>query len=215
VVVLSKHERGRNRDEARGEDERLRRWNSISMSIHFLPPRSRPSAAKGANLIRVSLLFPVEDLDDEARLQLLYDRLAARFSLGPAVIRLSKRKLTGGEIVYGSPHRVTISAHLSPADRLDTLRHEAAHAWAHRLHGERVGHGALFWRLARQLGARRAPAPETDALRKFREKKSVVYRCEGCRALFRRFRTFRSARFCVACHRAGRPARLYRVPDGS
>ena len=161
----------------------------------------------------MSLLFPVGTLDDEGRLQLFYDRLAARFSLGPAVVKLSRRKLTGGEIVYGAPHRITISAHLSEAERVDTLRHEAAHAWAHRLRGARVGHGALFWRLARQLGAKRGPAPETEALRRFRERKKVVYRCEGCRALFRRFRAFRSARFCVACHRAGRPARLKRLPD--
>jgi hypothetical protein len=156
----------------------------------------------------VSLLFPVEALDDEALLQLTYDRLAARLGLGPAVVRLSSRKLTGGEIVYGSPHRITISAHLSPAERIDTLRHETAHAWAYRLRGARVGHGALFWRLARQLGARRGPAPETEALRKFRERKKVVYRCEGCRAVFRRFRAFRSARYCLSCHRRGRPARL-------
>jgi hypothetical protein len=165
------------------------------------------------NLIRVSLLFPVGALDEEERLQLLYDRLAGRFDLGPAIVRLSSRKLTGGEIVYGSPHRITISAHLSEQERGDTLRHEAAHAWAHRLVGPRVGHGALFWRLARQLGARRAPAPETEALKKFRERRSVVYRCEGCAEAFRRFRAFRSARYCVACHRAGRPSRLRRVLD--
>lgn len=170
---------------------------------------------KGANLIRVSLLFPVDVLDDEALLQLSYDRLAARFALGPAVVRLSTRKLTGGEIVYGRPHRITISAHLSPSERLDTLRHEAAHAWAFRLRGARAGHGALFWRLARQLGARRGPAPETEALRKFREKKKVVYECEGCRALFRRFRAFRSARYCISCHRNGRPARLRRISDAN
>ena len=131
----------------------------------------------------MSLLFPVDVLDDEALLQLAYDRLAARFALGPAVVRLSSRKLTGGEIAYGQPHRITISAH--------------------------------FWRLARQLGARRGPAPETEALRRFREKRNVVYRCEGCLALFRRFRAFRSARYCISCHRKGRPARLRRVDDES
>jgi predicted SprT family Zn-dependent metalloprotease len=162
----------------------------------------------------VSLLFPIGPLDEEARLQLLYDRLAARFEFGPASVRLSRRKLTGGEIVYGNPHRITISAHLSESARGDTLRHEAAHAWAHRLKGARVGHSALFWRLARQLGARRAPAPETEALKRFREKKKVAYRCEGCSEIFRRFRAFRSARFCIACHRAGRPSRLFRAPDG-
>ena len=159
----------------------------------------------------MSLLFQIGTLDDEARLQLLYDRLAARFELGRAAVRLSSRKLTGGEIVYGSPHRITISAHLSEAERSDTLRHEAAHAWAFRLRGPRVGHGPLFWRLAVQIGAKRAPAPETPALKRFRERKQVVYRCAGCENLFRRFRPFRSARFCLACHRAGRPSRLRRL----
>ncbi|MEO8430464.1 MAG: SprT-like domain-containing protein [Acidobacteriota bacterium] len=159
----------------------------------------------------MSLLFQIGSLDDEARLQLLYDRLAARFGLGPATVRLSERKLTGGEIVYGASHRITISAHLSEAERGDTLRHEAAHAWAFALRGPRVGHGPLFWRLARQLGAKRRPAPETPALRRFRERKTVMYRCDGCEELFRRFRAFRSARFCLACHRAGRPSRLRRV----
>jgi predicted SprT family Zn-dependent metalloprotease len=175
----------------------------------MLPPYG---FSKPANLIRVSLLFPIGPLDEAARLQLLYDRLAARFDLGPATVRLSRRKLTGGEIVYANPHRITISAHLSESERGDTLRHEAAHAWAFKLSGARAGHGALFWKLAGQLGARRAPAPETEALRRFREKKNVVYRCEGCLEIFRRFRIFRSARFCVACHRAGRPSRLRRVP---
>ncbi|MEP6767860.1 MAG: SprT-like domain-containing protein [Acidobacteriota bacterium] len=161
----------------------------------------------------MSLLFPIGALDAEARLQWQYDRLAARFGLGPAVVRLSRRKLTGGEIVYGDPHRITISAHLSEPERLETLRHEAAHAWAYRLRGARVGHGALFWRLAQQLGARRSPAPETEALKRFREKKKVVYRCEGCHEAFRRFRAFRSPRFCVRCHDAGRPSRLRRVAD--
>ncbi len=161
----------------------------------------------------MSLLFPIGALDAEARLQWHYDRLAARFELGPAAVRLSRRKLTGGEIVYGNPHRITISEHLSEPERLETLRHEAAHAWAFRLRGARAGHGALFWRLANQLGARRSPAPETEALKRFREKKKVAYRCEGCHEIFRRFRAFRSPRFCVRCHDAGRPSRLKRAAD--
>ena len=35
-----------------------------------------------------------------------------------------------------------------------------------------------------------------------------MYRCEGCRRILRRFRAFRGPRECLACHRAGRPARL-------
>lgn len=161
----------------------------------------------------VELLFPIFEPDPQARLQILYDRLAARFGFDPARVRVSRRKLTGGEIVYGPPHAIVLSAHLSPAEQEDTLRHEAAHAWAWRLDGPRVGHGRLFRRLAATLGARPGGAPETAALRRFRETRArVVYRCDGCGRLFRRFRAFRGARECLACHRAGRPARLRRLP---
>jgi len=165
----------------------------------------------------VNALFPLEEPDDEDRLQHLYDRLAARFGLHPARVRLSQRKLTGGEIVYGPPHRITISAHLPPAEREETLRHEAAHAWAFRARGARVGHGPLFQKLARQIGVRRGPAPMTPALENFRKGRAIAYRCEGCGGIFRRVRPFRGPRDCLACHRAGRPSRLKRlkspVPD--
>lgn len=160
----------------------------------------------------MQLSFSIAPADAAARLQLLYDRLADCFGFDGARVRLSRRKLTGGEIVYGKPHRITISAHLSLEEQEDTLRHEAAHAWAWRLEGSRVAHGPLFRQLARRLGARDGHAPETDALRRFRAARArVVYRCRGCARLFRRFRPFRGARECLACHRAGRPSRLDRV----
>jgi SprT-like family protein len=159
----------------------------------------------------VSSLFPDAPADERARLQLFYDRLAARFGLGAALVRLSDRKLTGGEIVYGRPHRITISAHLSRSEREDTLRHEAAHAWAYELAGARAGHGLLFRRLARHIGASPGKAPLTEALALHRSRHEVLYRCDGCRRVFRRFRPFRSARYCIRCERAGRPSRLRRV----
>ncbi len=159
----------------------------------------------------MELLFPLPPPDPQEQLQQLYDRLAGRFGFGPAVVRLSRRKLTGGEIRYGRPHRITISAHLTPADRDETLRHEAAHAWAHQLHGARVAHGTIFRALAARLGGNGSHAPETPALKEFRQKRRVVtYRCEGCGSLFRRFRPFRGARHCVACWKAGRSSRLRR-----
>ena len=161
----------------------------------------------------MSSLFPEAPADERALLQYLYDRLAARFGLGAAEIRLSERKLTGGEIVYARPHRITISAHLSRPEREDTLRHEAAHAWAYEIAGPRAGHGPLFRRLARAIGASARKAPLTEALARHRRENEVRYRCEGCRRVFRRFRPFRSARDCVRCHRAGRPSRLRRVAD--
>jgi hypothetical protein len=159
----------------------------------------------------VSSLFPVEPEDERARLQFLYDRLAARFGFGDADVRLSDRKLTGGEIVYGCPHRITISSHLSAAEREDTLRHEAAHAWAYRLEGARAGHGPLFRRLSAHIGASPRKAPLTDALAEYRRRNEVLYRCEGCRRLFRRYRMIRGARYCVRCDRQGRPSRLKRI----
>ncbi|HYB52605.1 MAG TPA: SprT-like domain-containing protein [Thermoanaerobaculia bacterium] len=159
----------------------------------------------------MSGLFAIPDSDPERQLQFLYDRLAYRFGFGPAVVRLSRRKLTGGEILYGNPHRITISAHLTLDAQDDTLRHEAAHAWAFRLVGRRARHGRLFRDLAARLGASHSPAPLTPALVEFRRRREILYRCEGCRAHFRRMRPFRGARHCLACWRAGRPSKLRRV----
>ena len=161
----------------------------------------------------MQLSFPIAEPDAEARLQFLYDRLSTRFGFGPARVRLSRRKLTGGQIVYGRPHRITISDHLSPSEQEDTLRHEAAHAWVWKAEGARAAaHGPLFRRLACRLGAKDGHAPETRALREFRAARArVVYRCRGCGRLFRRFRPFRGARECLACRRAGSPAGLERL----
>ena len=156
-------------------------------------------------------LFPNDPLDGESRLQALYDRIAERFGLGPARVRLSRRKLTGGEIRYGKPHRITISAHLSEAERRETLLHEAAHAWAFVFSGHRAGHGPLFRRLASRLGVRRGHAPLTPALSAFRQRRQILYRCDGCREIFRRVRPFRRPHECLRCHRAGRPSRLRRL----
>jgi predicted SprT family Zn-dependent metalloprotease len=161
----------------------------------------------------VSSLFPIEPLPDQERLQRLYDRLAARLGFDAARVTLSRRKLTGGEIRYGRPHRITISIHLSPREREDTLRHEAAHAWAFRLKGHRVGHGPLFRELAARLGAAPGHAPLTPALVEFRRKRGLLYRCDGCRRDFRRTRPFRGRADCLACWRAKRPSRLRRVTD--
>ncbi len=177
---------------------------------------TRRSLAAGLILFPVQLSFPMAEPEAADRLQHLYDCLSERFGFGPARVRVSPRKLTGGEIVYGRPHRITISGHMTAAAQEDTLRHEAAHAWAYCFEGSRAAHGPLFRRLARCLGVREGPAPETEALRRFRDSGyRVAYRCAGCRRLFRRFRPFRGARECLACARAGRPARLVRVGPAS
>jgi len=158
-------------------------------------------------------LFPIPPPDAQQRLQLLYDRLAARFRFGLALVRLSTRKLTGGEIQYGDPHRITISAHLTVKEQANTLRHEAAHAWAFAVAGSPVAHGPVFQRFARLLGASPGHAPETTALREFRRRREILYRCEGCRCLFRRVRPFPRRTNCLACWRNGEPSRLGRIPD--
>lgn len=168
-------------------------------------------AAADGYLNAVSTLFAISDPDPERDLQRLYDRLADRFGFGAAIVRLSRRKLTGGEIIYGQPHRITISAHLPAPAQEDTLRHEAAHAWAFAIQGRQAGHGALFRRLSRGLGASPSPAPVTQALEQFRKRREILYRCEGCNREFRRFRRFRAPRACAACWRGGRPSRLRRV----
>lgn len=154
-------------------------------------------------------LFPVE-ADETRQLQNLYDSLAEKFGLHPARVRISRRKLTGGHIIYGPPHTIVISAHLSPRDRVETLKHEAAHAFCFKISGPDEAHSTKFWRIARSFGTRRRHAPETEALNQFRRDREIIYRCETCRGEFRRVRPYRRAMLCASCHRKGKPARLIR-----
>jgi SprT-like family protein len=154
-------------------------------------------------------LFPIDD-DEGRQLQDLYDALAEKFGLHPACVRISRRKLTGGHIIYGPPHTIVISAHLSQKDRIETLRHEAAHAFCFKISGPDEAHSAKFWRVARSFGARRRHAPETEALEQFRQQRQIVYRCQTCRGVFPRVQPYRRAMLCAACHRRGKPARLIR-----
>ena len=149
-------------------------------------------------------------VDERRELQAIYDRLAERFGLDPAHVRISRRKLTGGHITYGPPHTIVISAHLTQKDRIETLMHEAAHAWCFRREGPDEAHSPRFWKMARAFGAKRRHAPDTVALSEFRRKREIVYRCETCRGAFRRVRPYRRAMLCAACHRKGKPARLRR-----
>ncbi len=155
-------------------------------------------------------LFPLAP-DERTRLQQIYDALAERFGLHPARVRISRRKLTGGHITYGPPHTIVISAHLSERGKIQTLKHEAAHAYCFRSHGPDEAHSPKFWKVARAFGANRRHAPETMALNEFRKKREIVYRCETCRGYFRRIRPFQRAMLCAACHRKGKPAKLKRV----
>jgi predicted SprT family Zn-dependent metalloprotease len=149
---------------------------------------------------------------DEDDLQARYDALAKAHHLPPARVILSGRRATGGVIQYGEPHVIRISSHMGAEDRLQTLLHEAAHASCHTRWGPEEGHSPRFWAVARKLGVVRKAAPETERLRRIRERNArYAYRCPGCAAEWTRRTAFGRARLCAACERAGRPARLVLV----
>ena len=128
-------------------------------------------------------------------------------------MRLSRRKLTGGEIVYGPPHRITISAHLSAAEQ---RRHAAARGRARLgVAARRAARRARPALPPARAAARRArrPAPRRRAaLAEFRaHAPAIVYRCEGCghdSAGSGRSAARASASPAIG---PGRPARLRRV----
>ncbi len=182
----------------------------------FPPPATRVARGRKARSERDRGLPRGASEVDGASLVALrqeYERHRATWGIGEAMIELSRRRLTGGVIRYGRPHRIVISLHMSVEERRETLLHEIAHAVCWTRDGDsREGHGARFWEVARSLGVRRRAAPETEALRTHREAKAVhLYRCEGCETDWRRFRPFRRAMLCASCHRKGRPARLRKV----
>jgi len=120
------------------------------------------------------VLFTEDALDRTAddgitRLRRELERLRRLWRIGPAEVRLSRRRLTGGVIHYGVPHRIVISAHMSEEDQRETLLHEVAHAICWTRDGDaREGHGRRFWSVAKALGVERRWAPETEALASWR-----------------------------------------------
>jgi len=174
-------------------------------------------AVRSGSLVQLDLFdadapSPGSARENERELQSRYDALARAHGLPPARVILSSRRATGGVIQYGTPHVIRISSHMVPGDRLQTLLHEAAHALCHALWGPEEGHSARFWAVARRLGVVRKAAPETERLRRIRERNArYAYRCPGCSAEWTRRTAFGRARLCAACERAGRPARLVLV----
>ena len=149
---------------------------------------------------------------DQASLQALYDTLAQIYRLPAARVELSSRRATGGVIQYGPPHVIRVSAHMSPADRRETLLHETAHAICHDRWGVDEGHSSRFWEIAQELGVTRKAAPETDRLATIRARNArYVYRCIGCLGEWTRRTAFGRARLCASCEGKGRPSRLVLV----
>ncbi len=158
---------------------------------------------------------PEDLLRGERALQARYDVLARAHGLPPARVVLTARRATGGVIQYGTkgePHVIRISSHMDEGDRLQTLLHETAHAICAARWGAEEGHSPRFWSVARSLGVVRKAAPETERLRRVRERNArYAYRCPGCAEEWTRRTAFGRARLCAACERAGRPARLVLV----
>jgi len=151
-------------------------------------------------------------VEERRRLQALYDGLAKRFDLPPAEVVLSTRRSTGGVIQYGPPHVIRVSAHMTPADRTETLLHETAHAVCHSVWGACEGHSERFWQVARELGVTRRAAPETPRLAAVRLANArYTYRCVGCASEWTRRTPFGRARLCASCEGKGRPSRLILV----
>lgn len=174
-------------------------------------------AVRSGSLVQLDLFSEAASALEDVRagerdLQDRYDALARAHGLPPARVILSGRRATGGVIQYGNPHVIRISIHMGDADRLQTLFHEAAHAYCHTRWGSEEGHSPRFWTVARRLGVVRKAAPETERLRRIRERNArYAYRCPGCAAEWTRRTAFGRARLCAACERAGRPARLVLV----
>jgi predicted SprT family Zn-dependent metalloprotease len=174
-------------------------------------------AVRSGSLVQLDLFSDGAPRSDDGRagerdLQARYDSLARAHGLPPARVILSSRRATGGVIQYGAPHVIRISSHMDAEDRLQTLLHEAAHALCHARWGPEEGHSPRFWTIARELGVARKTAPETERLRRVRERNArYAYRCPGCAAEWTRRTAFGRARLCAACEGAGRPARLVLV----
>ncbi len=172
---------------------------------------------KGEPLVQLDLfsdppLTREELRADQASLQALYDALAEGYRLPPARVELSSRRATGGVIQYGPPHVIRVSAHMSAADRRQTLLHETAHAICHDRWGVEEGHSSRFWEIARELGVTRKSAPETDRLATIRARNArYTYRCVGCADEWTRRSPFGRARLCASCEGKGRPSRLILV----
>jgi hypothetical protein len=180
-------------------------------------------AVRSGSLVQLDLFSDFSEAPaaaDELRagerdLQARYDALAHTHGLPPARVILSGRRATGGVIQYGTreePHVIRVSSHMSAEDRVQTLLHETAHAICHARWGAEEGHSPRFWSIARALGVVRTAAPETERLRRVRERNArYAYRCPGCASEWTRRTAFGRARLCASCEKAGRPARLVLV----
>lgn len=117
---------------------------------------------------------------DREDLQALADSLLDQHGVPRCPVSLSTARLTGGRYRFRD-RSISVSAHMEPADREATLRHEVAHAIVHfRLGNTRqaASHGYVWKSWAMQVGAvpQACSAPTTEALKKNR----VEWMCPSC-----------------------------------
>lgn len=104
----------------------------------------------------------------------------------PATVELSARKATGGHVTYPNykhmnSYKIVVSSHMTPDEQIQTLRHEAAHAFCHQKYGVYEGHSARFWTVAERMGVTRRCAPLTEEMKRKRaERKKSIYKCPNC-----------------------------------
>lgn len=139
-----------------------------------------------------------------AGLQNEYDLLRAKYGMGPAIVQYSSRRATGGLIQFAnntrSYHIITISSHMPYHEQLQTLAHEAAHAFC----GHKEHHSEKFWRVAESFGCARRGAPVTQEVeRKRAERITHNYDCPACGYEFKTHRKLKGLRYHKACYDKG------------
>ena len=146
-----------------------------------------------------------------AKLQNEYDRLRAMHGfMEPAIVEYTSRRATGGVIRYSNwkhPHYhiISISSHMPFEEQMETLRHEAAHAYC----GHAAGHNTYFWKTAALFGCTRKGAPITEETKRKREDRvKRIYECPNCGQTFTWRRKLTTTKIHIPCRNAGINAHL-------
>lgn len=133
-----------------------------------------------------------------------YDRLKDLYGMKVAIVEYTSRRATGGCIVYASHkhsyHIIRISCHMPYEEQIQTLRHEAAHAFC----GYAAAHNAWFWATAEKFGCTRRGAPLTEEFKRKREERiRHTYQCPACGHEIATMRRLKGTRYHKACYDKG------------
>ena len=142
--------------------------------------------------------------NDLAGLQNAYDTLRDKHDIGPAIIKYSSRRATGGQIEFATTYRachiITISSHMPYNEQLQTLAHEAAHAFC----GYEEGHTERFWKVAEAFGCTRRGAPITAEMQRKRAARITHrYDCPACSLSITTKRKLKGIRYHKPCYEKG------------